>query len=70
MPYISSVHSQGGWSVNAFCLVCPVILNGHLDMTSALLAILKGQSACTVCGLCFVCPGTTRRSVNPSVSLR
>jgi hypothetical protein len=68
MPFISAVHSQVG--VNVFCLVCPIILNGRLGMTSGLLAILKVESACTVCGLCFVCPGMKLRSVNPNASLR
>jgi len=45
------VRSLSRWSVIAFCLVCPVILNGRLGMTSALLAILKGKSACAVCDL-------------------
>jgi hypothetical protein len=64
------VRSLSRWNVNAFCLVCPVILNGRLGMTSGLLAILKGESECTVCGLRFACPGTKLRSVNPSASLR
>jgi hypothetical protein len=51
--------------MNAFCLVCPVILNGRLGMTSGLLAIVKVESACTVCGLCFLCPDTKLGSVNP-----